>query len=96
MLTGWELDCKGHVPRRAAAVRIGVSASDGHEGQHYLNSGTYTGQNLWRDEQSAGRTQLGIGKKIGFSDTESNYLENWVDDKNRSAMQQHMEQGYTY
>ena len=68
----------------------------GHEGQHYLNSGKYSGTNLWRDEQSAGRTQLGIGNKIGFSDRERQYLEQWIDDKNRAAMQQHMEQGYSY
>jgi RHS repeat-associated protein len=67
----------------------------GHEGQHYLNSGQYSGANLWRDEQSAGRTQLGIGNKIGFSSSERTYLEQWIDDRNRAAMQQHMEQGYS-
>jgi RHS repeat-associated protein len=67
----------------------------GHEGQHYLNSGKYSGANLWRDEQSAGRTQLGIGNKIGFSDAERGHLEQWIDDRNRAAMQQHMEQGYS-
>jgi RHS repeat-associated protein len=67
----------------------------GHEGQHYLNSGKYSGANLWRDEQSAGRTQLGIGNKIGFSDAERVHLEQWIDDRNRAAMQQHMEQGYS-
>src|SRR5208282_5942342 len=39
----------------------------GHEGQHYLNSGKYSGADRWRDEQSASGTQLGIGNKIGFS-----------------------------
>jgi hypothetical protein len=68
----------------------------GHEGQHYLNSGKYSGANLWRDEQSAGRTQLGIGNKIGFSSSERQYLEEWIDDRNRAAMQQHMEQAYSY
>jgi hypothetical protein len=58
----------------------------GHEGQHYLNSGKYSGANLWRDEQSAGRTQLGIGNKIGFSGSERQYLEQWIDDRNRAAM----------
>ena len=68
----------------------------GHEGQHYLNAGKYSGANLWRDEQSAGRTQLGIGNKIGFSNSERMYLEQWIDDRNRAAMQQHVEQGYSY
>jgi hypothetical protein len=68
----------------------------GHEGQHYLNSGQYSGANLWRDEQSAGRTQLGIGNKIGFSSSERQSLEQWIDDRNRAKMQQHMEQGYQY
>ena len=68
----------------------------GHEGQHDLNVGRYTGANAWRDEQSAGRTQLGIGNKIGFTGAERQYLENWIDDRNRTAMQQHMQQGYSY
>lgn len=68
----------------------------GHEGQHYLNAGKYSGTNLWKDEQSAGRTQLGIGKKIGFTENERQALELWIDDKNRAAMQKHMEQGYSY
>jgi hypothetical protein len=68
----------------------------GHEGQHDLNVGKYSGANLWKDEQSAGRTQLGIGNKIGFTSNERQYLENWIDDRNRAAMQQHMEQGYSY
>jgi hypothetical protein len=68
----------------------------GHEGQHYLNAGKYSGANLWRDEQSAGRMQLGIGNKIGFSSSERQYLEQWIDDRNRAAMQQHMESGYQY
>lgn len=68
----------------------------GHEGQHYVNHGRYSGENLWRDEQSAGRMQLGIGNKIGFQSRESRYLEEWIDDKNKAAMQQHMLQGLTY
>ena len=68
----------------------------GHEGQHYLNSGKYSGANLWRDEQPAGRTQLGIGNKIGFTENERHSLELWIDDKNRAAMQHHMEQGFSY
>jgi hypothetical protein len=68
----------------------------GHEGQHYLNAGKYSGPNQWRDEQSAGRTQLGIGNKIGFSSSERQYLEQWIDDKNRAAMQKHTENGYQY
>jgi hypothetical protein len=67
-----------------------------HEGQHYLNAGKYSGANLWRDEQSAGRMQLGIGNKIGFSSSERQHLEQWIDDRNRAAMQQHMERGYQY
>lgn len=79
----------------------GVSASWlgsllGHEGQHYLNAGKYSGEKLWRDEQSAGRTQLGIGNKIGFTSSERQTLEKWIDDKNRAAMQQHMKKGYQY
>ena len=68
----------------------------GHEGQHYLNRGKYSGESLWKDEQSAGRTQLGIGKKIGFRSYDINTLEQWIDDKNRARMQRHMEQGYSY
>ncbi|HYU46894.1 MAG TPA: hypothetical protein VEK84_12055, partial [Terriglobales bacterium] len=81
---------------------IGASSSAwlaslfGHEGQHYLNAGKYSGANLWKDEQSAGRTQLDIGNKIGFTENERHSLELWIDDKNRAAMQQHMEQGYSY
>ena len=66
-----------------------------HEGQHYLNSGKYSGADLWRDEQSASRTQLGVGNKIGFNTSEKTSLQNWMDDKNRDTMQRHMEKGYT-
>jgi len=68
----------------------------GHEGQHYLNAGKYSGDNLWRDEQSASRTQLGIGDKIGFSAGERKYLRNWFDERNREAMQKHMAKGLKY
>lgn len=68
----------------------------GHEGQHYLNSGKYSGADQWRDEQSASRVQLEIGNKIGFSNNERSSLQNWMDDKNRAKMQEHMEKGYTY
>ena len=68
----------------------------GHEGQHYLNSGKYSGADRWRDEQSARGTQLGIGEKIGFTPTETNHLREWMDDKNRAKMQDHMDKGYTY
>jgi hypothetical protein len=68
----------------------------GHEGQHYLNAGKYSGSERWRDEQSASGTQLGIGNKIGFDDNERHSLQNWMDDKNRAVMQEHMEKGYTY
>ena len=68
----------------------------GHEGQHYLNAGKYSGANLWRDEQSAGGTQLGIGNKLGFTKNERQSLELWIDDKNRTNMQQHMDKPYIY
>ena len=67
-----------------------------HEGQHYLNSEKYSGADLWRDEQSASRTQLGVGNKIGFNSREKTSLQNWMDDKNRDTMQRHMEKGYTH
>jgi len=68
----------------------------GHEGQHHLNEGKYSGANLWENEQSAGRTQLGIGNKLGFTKNERQSLELWIDDKNRANMQQHMEKPYIY
>jgi hypothetical protein len=68
----------------------------GHEGQHYLNAGNYSGENRWKDEQSAGRIQLAIGEKIGFTPAETAYLRNYIDDKNRARMQEHMEKGFTY
>lgn len=67
----------------------------GHEGQHYLNAGKYSGAERWRDEQSASKTQLGIGNKAGFSSRERIELKNWMDDKNRTKIQKHMERGYT-
>ncbi|MGC1483336.1 MAG: hypothetical protein WA789_06040 [Candidatus Acidiferrum sp.] len=67
-----------------------------HEGQHYLNSGKYSGSDLWRDEQSASRTQLGVGNKIGFNTSEKTSLQNWMDNKNQARMQRHMEKGYTH
>jgi RHS repeat-associated protein len=83
----------GYIEASSAAW---IGSLFGHEGQHYLNAGKYSGDNLWRDEQSAGKTQLGIGNKIGFGSSESRYLEQWIDDRNRTAMQQHMQQGYSY
>jgi hypothetical protein len=68
----------------------------GHEGQHYLNAGKYSGEDRWKDEQSAGATQLGIGNKIGFTAGEKNFLNNWISDKNRAAMQERMEKGSSY
>jgi RHS repeat-associated protein len=65
----------------------------GHEGQHYLNTGKYTGANLWRDEQTASLTQLGIGRKVGFTQAEVDRLERWSADSNRDDMQRHMEEG---
>jgi RHS repeat-associated protein len=67
----------------------------GHEGQHFLDAGQYHGSSLWLDERSAGLTQLGIGKKIGYSKAEINWLQDWIDPSNREAMQQHMENGYS-
>lgn len=71
-----------------------IASLFGHEGQHYLNFGKYSGENRWRDEQSASKTQLGIGGKIGFTPAETNHLREWMDDKNRADMQKHMERGY--
>src|SRR5882672_11399360 len=62
----------------------------GHEGQHHLNAGKYSGSDLWRDEQSAGRTQLGIGNKLGFTSAESIFLEEYTLDSNRDELQRHM------
>jgi RHS repeat-associated protein len=73
-----------------------VGSLFGHEAQHYLNAGKYSGADLWKDEQSAGKMQLSIGNKIGFTNAERITLENWIDDKNRAAMQQHMLQGMKY
>jgi hypothetical protein len=68
----------------------------GHEGQHDLNKGKYSGADLWKDEQSAGSMQLGIGKKIGFQSHESDSLQKWIDPSNQAKMQKHMEQGLKY
>ena len=80
----------------AGVSSVWLGSLFGHEGQHYLNSGKYSGAERWRDEQSASGTQLGIGNKIGFSNNERSSLQNWMDDKNRGNMQEHMEKGYTY
>ncbi len=68
----------------------------GHEGQHCLNFGKYAGDERWKDEQSASRTQLAIGRKIGFSQNDISYLEKWADDGNRDAMQRHMSQKFLW
>ncbi len=65
----------------------------GHEGQHHLNAGKYSGSHLWRDEQSAGRMQLEIGRKLGFTATEIRDLMEWTADSNRDALQRHMLNG---
>lgn len=62
----------------------------GHEGQHFLNKGHYGGKDLWKDEQNAGQVQLGIGNKIGFTERETQYLQDYIDDKNKDALQKHM------
>ncbi len=72
-----------------------LASTFGHEGQHYLNAGKYSGADLWRDEQSASKTQLGIGSKIGLSANDQKNLRDWMDDKNRAKMQEHMMKGYT-
>jgi len=65
-----------------------------HEGQHMTNRGIYTGINLWRDEQSAGRVQLGVGSKIGFTQKERDWLGDWICDGSSIKMQHHMVVGY--
>jgi hypothetical protein len=96
------LGAVGNGVARFSVAYLGQSSADwvgsliGHEGQHYLNAGKFSGDNLWRDEQSAGRMQLGIGNKIGFTASESAYLENYTGDSNSAAMQSHMLNGYHY
>jgi len=63
----------------------GLASLFGHEGQHYLNTGKYSGANLWRGEQSAGRMQLGIGNKLGITQLERQTLENWIDDMTKTV-----------
>jgi hypothetical protein len=100
-----ESDPMGATGRHGMSLEVGymkagsvawLASVFGHEGQHHLNAGEFKGESLWRDEQSAGRTQLGIGRKIGFTDAEIDSLERWTDDKNRENMQTHMEQPYVY
>jgi hypothetical protein len=43
---------------------------------------------------AAGRTQLSIGEKIGLAPSEKDYLREYIDDRNRAKMQEHMEKGY--
>jgi RHS repeat-associated protein len=76
-----------------AASDAWIGSTLGHEGQHALNVGQYAGSSLWKDEQSAARTQLGIGIKIGFTRAEIANLRQWAADSNREAMQQHMLNG---
>jgi hypothetical protein len=64
-----------------------------HESQHHLNTGLWKGEEAWRDEQSAGRVQLEVGVKLGFTPGERSYLEGWTADSNQARMQQHMRQG---
>jgi hypothetical protein len=69
----------------------------GHEGQHKLNNGKYSGSNLWKDEQSARITQLNIGRKLGYTDREIYYLEQDIlpTPQNIIRMQNHMKVGVT-
>jgi len=66
----------------------------GHEGQHYLNSGKFTGGNLWKDEQKAGIVQLSIGIKIGMPENQQIALSDWINPSNAPAMQKHMLEGF--
>jgi RHS repeat-associated protein len=65
-----------------------------HEGQHMLNRGKYTGDDRWKDEQSAGAVQLSVGDWIGLPFWESGSLKNWIKDSNKEALQKHMENGH--
>lgn len=89
----------GHSMRLSVHYLRSVSAAwlasiFGHEGQHFLDAGHYSGVRLWQDEQKATETQLGIAKALGFDESVIRYLENWARRDNRVALQQHMEQGY--
>jgi hypothetical protein len=66
-----------------------------HEGQHMLDHGSplFAGSNLWRDEQTACRTQYEVGMKIGFTPAEAAWLTKWSSDANAAAMQAHMTGG---
>ena len=63
----------------------------GHEGQHAINHGKFTGTLLWIDEQMACETQMDIGRVIGFAPYESQYLAKWMSSDNKDAMMAHME-----
>lgn len=65
-----------------------------HEGQHRLNWGKYSGENLWLNEQSATRTQIRIGKKLGLSVGDQESLAWYSSDANREKLQEHMVNGY--
>jgi hypothetical protein len=79
----------------AASSPAWLASLFAHEGQHSLNRGKYHGDERWLDEKSAGTTQLSVGRVVGFSSGEINYLERWITDSNQAAMQQHMQQGFT-
>lgn len=72
-----------------------VGSLFGHEGQHYSNMGnaSFLGDNQWKNEQSAGRTQLSIGQSIGMAPNQLQYLTNYTQDSNKVQMQEHMVNG---
>lgn len=66
-----------------------------HEGQHRLNHGLFTGANAWRDEQSAAKTQLAVGAKLGMTKSQQDSFRWYSSDANRQGLQEHVK-GYLY
>jgi hypothetical protein len=66
----------------------------GHEGQHYLNRGKYSGSSRWRDERTAALRQIDIGEKIGLSPREIDYLRAYSSLENSRDLGRHMRAGY--
>jgi RHS repeat-associated protein len=67
-----------------------------HEGQHILNRGNYSDENRWKNEQSAGQTQLSAGILLGLSPHDITRLQRWISDDNKAKLQEHMEKGLKY
>lgn len=61
-----------------------------HEGQHYLNHNEFTGDEVWRDEQSACIAQLSLALLVGIPQHERQWLETWMSDKNSAQLMAHM------